>query len=49
MDAIEQLKEDRRQGRIDPQRLIDLLVKQQRQLDAPRQRIEKLERKCRPS
>ena len=52
MDAIEQLKEDLRQGRIDPHRLIELLVTQQRQLvvqerqlEAARQRVEELERK----
>ncbi|MBX9677203.1 MAG: hypothetical protein K2X38_00480 [Gemmataceae bacterium] len=45
MDAIEQLKEDLRQGRIDPHRLIELLVTLQRQLEAARQRVEELERK----
>ena len=45
MDAIEQLKEDLRQGRIDPHRFIELLVTQQRQLEAARQRVEELERK----
>ena len=45
MDAIEQLKQDVRQGRIDVDRLIDVIVSQQRQLDAARQRIEELEKK----
>lgn len=45
MDAIERLKEDVRQGRIDLDRLIDILVSQQRQLEAARQRIEELEKK----
>lgn len=45
MDALEQLKEDLRQGRIDPERLIDLLVALQRQLEAARQRIAELERR----
>ena len=46
------LKEDLRQGRIDPHRLIELLVTlqrqlvvQERQLEAARQRVEELERK----
>lgn len=45
MDAIEQLKQDVRQGRIDVDRLIEVIVSQQRQLDAARQRIEELENK----
>jgi len=52
MDAIEQLRQDARLGRIDFDRLIDLLVVQQRQLEAAqrelkaaRQRIEELEKK----
>jgi hypothetical protein len=45
MDAIEQLKQDVRQGRIDVDRLIDVIVSQQRQLEAARQRIEELEKK----
>src|SRR5215469_2237790 len=45
MDTIEQLKQDVRQGRIDVDRLIDVLVSQQRQLEAARQRIEELEKK----
>lgn len=45
MDAIEQLKEDVRQGRVDLDRLIDIIVSQQRQLEAARQRIEELEKK----
>lgn len=45
MDAIEQLKEDARAGRVDVDRLIDVIVTLQRQLEAARQRIEELERK----
>src|SRR5438128_8532298 len=45
MDAGEQLKQDVRNGRIDVDRLIDLIVAQQRQLEAAKQRIEELERK----
>jgi transposase len=52
MDAIEQLKQDVREGRIDVDRLIDVIVTQQRQLEsvsreltAARQRIEELEKK----
>jgi transposase len=45
MDAIEQLKEDVRQGRVDLDRLIEVIVSQQRQLEAARQRIEELEKK----
>ena len=39
MDAIEQLKQDVRDGRIDLDRLIDVIVTQQRQLQAAKQRI----------
>jgi transposase len=52
MDAIEQLKRDVREGRVGVDRLIDILVTQQRQLEsalqelkAARQRIEELEKK----
>ena len=45
MDAIDQLKDDVRQGRIDVDRLIDVIVSQQRQLEAARQHIEELEKK----
>jgi transposase len=45
MDAIDQLKEDVRQGRVDVDRLIDVIVSQQRLLEAARQRIEELEKK----
>jgi hypothetical protein len=38
MDAIEQLKEDVRLGRVDVDRLIDVIVSLQRQLEAARQR-----------
>jgi len=42
MDAIEQLKQDVREGRIDVDRLIDVLVSLQRQLEAAKQRLEEL-------
>jgi transposase len=45
MDTIQQLKQDLREGRIDADRLIDVLVSQQRELQAARQRIEELEKK----
>jgi len=52
MDAIEQLKQDVREGRVDLERLFDVLAAQQRQLEAAqralqaaRQRIEELEKK----
>jgi transposase len=45
MDAIEQLKQDVRDGRIDVDRLIDVIVTLQRQLEAAKQRIEELEKK----
>ena len=44
MDAIEQIKEDVRQGRIDANRLVDLVVTWQRELQAARQRIAELEK-----
>jgi hypothetical protein len=37
MDAIEQLKQDVREGRIDPERLVELIVSLQRQLQAATQ------------
>src|SRR6478736_3510009 len=53
MDASEQLKRDVREGRIDVDRLIDVIVAQQRQLEAAlhelklaKQRIEELEKKA---
>jgi hypothetical protein len=45
MDAIEQLKQDLREKRIDVERLIDVIETLQRQLQAARQRIEELENK----
>jgi transposase len=45
MDAIETLKQDVREGRIDVDRLVDLIVTLQRQLQAANQRIEDLEKK----
>jgi hypothetical protein len=51
MDAVDQLKQDVREGRVDVDRLIDLIVTQQRQLEAAlrelkaaQQRIEELEK-----
>ena len=45
MDAVEQLKQDVREGRIDPDRLIGLLVSLQRQLEEAHRRIAELEQK----
>jgi transposase len=45
MDAVEQLKVDVRSGRVDVDRLIDVIVTLQRQLEAARQRIDELESK----
>jgi transposase len=44
MDAVEQLKEDLRAGRIDVDRLIELMVTLQRKLQAAEQRIAELEK-----
>jgi len=44
MDVAEQLKDDLRDGRIDPERLVDLIVSLQRQLQAAMQRIAELEK-----
>src|ERR1700730_5637070 len=44
MDASEQLKEDLREGRIDANRLGDLICALQRQRQAPKQRIAELEK-----
>ncbi len=44
MGAIEQLKEDLRQGRIDANRLVELMVTLQRELQAAKQRIAELEK-----
>ena len=44
MDAIEQLKEDLREGRIDSQRLVELMAAVQRELQAAKQRIAELEK-----
>lgn len=43
MDAIEQLKVDLREGRIDADRVIDLMVTLQRQLQAANKQIEELQ------
>ena len=45
MDAIEQLKQDVREGRISVDRLVELIVLLQRQLQEAKQRIEELEKK----
>jgi transposase len=45
MEAIDQFKQDVRDGRIDVDRLIDVITTLQRQLEAARQRIEELEKK----
>jgi transposase len=45
MDAAEQLKRDFREGRIDADRLVDLLVSSQRQLQQALKRIEELEKR----
>lgn len=44
MDGSEQLKEDLREGRIDPSRLAELIVGMQRELQATKQRIAELEK-----
>ena len=44
MDAIEQLKEDLREGRIDAHRLVELMVSLQRKLQTAEQRIAELEK-----
>ena len=44
MDAIDQFKEDVRQGRIDVDRLIDVVSTLQRQLESAQQRIAELEK-----
>lgn len=46
MDAVEQIKQDVHEGRIDANRLVDLIVSLQRQLEQAKQRIEELEKKC---
>ena len=53
MDAIDQLKQDVREGRIDAERLLDVIVTLQRQLaavkqelEAAKQRIEELEKQA---
>ena len=45
MDDVEQLKQDVREGRIDPDRLVGLVVTLQRQLQEAHRRIEELEKK----
>lgn len=46
MDAIDQLKQDLRDGHIDGDRLIDVIVTLQHQLEAAQQRIAELEQKA---
>jgi hypothetical protein len=45
MDDVEELKRDVREGRIDPDRMVGLVVMLQRQLQEARRRIEELEKK----
>jgi transposase len=45
MDAADKLKQDVREGRIDVDRLIELLASSQQQLQRAKERIEELERK----
>jgi transposase len=45
MDAIDQLKEDLRQGRVDVDRLIDVIVSLQQQLESTRQQLEAAKRR----
>jgi transposase len=45
MDAIDQLKEDVRQGRVDVDRLIDVMVSLQQQLESTRQQLEAARRR----
>ena len=49
MDEIEHIKEDVRQGRIDAERLVELLVKLQRRLDEATRRIAELEKQLGPA
>lgn len=44
MDAVEQLRQDVREGRIDVDRLVDLVAASQRQLQTANQRVEELQR-----
>ena len=44
MDAAERLKDDLREGRLDPHRLVDLIVALQRDLHTANQRIAELEK-----
>jgi hypothetical protein len=45
MDDVEQLKLDVREGRISPERLVDLVVTLQRELRAARRQVEELQKK----
>src|SRR2546429_1996091 len=40
MDALDTLREEVREGRVSPDRLVDLIASQQRQLQATRQQLE---------
>jgi hypothetical protein len=46
MDDVRRLKEDVREGRIDADRLVDLVVTLQRELQEARRRVEELEKKA---
>ena len=46
MDALEQLKQEVRDGRIGVERLLDVVAALQRQLEAAQQRIAELERQA---
>jgi transposase len=45
MEAIDQFRQDFREGRLDVERLFDVIVALQRQLESAKQRIEELEKK----
>jgi hypothetical protein len=45
MDGVEQIKDDLRKGRIDPERLVEMLAALQRKLDEAHRRIAELEKK----
>lgn len=49
MDAVEQLREDVREGRISVERLLDVVATLQRQLEAAQQRIAELEKNAGPT
>jgi transposase len=49
MDEVERIKEDVRQGRIDAERLVEVMVALQRRLEAAERRIGELEKQLGPS